>query len=319
MKVALFGASGFIGRVIGDRLREEAIEHVRLSHRNRSGCFVPIDFGHPDGYAHLLHGVTTAVLLVAQSRPGLPDGCTEAEIRNDVRPYAAFAGIAAAAGLRHVVYLSSGGTVYGSQPDRTPITEDHPTTPIDAYGARKLMTESVLRSSLGAAGIGLTVLRPSNPVGAAQRFEPVGFVARAAHASVAGTTIDVWGDGSTVRDYFDVADLADAVIRSLGGDTSHRVYNVGSGVGTGIDEVLALVQDLGGRPIRRRYLPARPFDVPVNVLSSDRIARDLGWTVRKDLRRIVSDLLEAFGGVEERHSGRRAAARTGASGCRARR
>lgn len=294
MKVALFGGSGFIGRAVGSRLRGDGIEHVAFSHRSRTGGFAPIDFEDPGTYAHLVTGVTTAVLLVAQSSPGTCSGRAGMDVRKDVLPYARFVEVAAASGLRHVVYVSSGGTVYGSQRDRTPICEDHPTSPAGAYGAAKLMTETMLKSLLGSAGIGLTVLRPSNPVGTAQRFAATGFVARAVHASVSGTEIDVWGDGSAVRDYFDVSDLADAVLRALHTDHPFRVYNVGSGVGTSIDEVLALVRDLGGREIRRRNLPARPFDVPLNVLSSERIAGDLGWTATKDLRRIVSELLEAF-------------------------
>lgn len=295
MRVAVFGGSGFIGRAVCGRLRGDRIEHVAFSHRSRTGGFVPIDFEDPGTYGHLLAGFTTAVLLVAQSNPGTSSDGSEPSIRKNVLPYARFVDVAAASGLRHVVYVSSGGTVYGSQRDRTPICEDHPTSPAGAYGATKLMTEATLRSLLGSAGIALTVLRPSNPVGAAQRFAATGFVARAVHASVSGAEIDVWGDGSAVRDYFDVSDLADAILRALHTDSPFRLYNVGSGVGTSIEEVLALVRDIGDREIRRRYLPARPFDVPVNVLSSDRIARDLGWTVGRDLRRIVSELLEAFG------------------------
>lgn len=290
MTVAVFGASGFIGSHLIARLKSDQIEHVGFSHRSTNLGAIQIDFENPSSYAHLLQGVDTAVLLVTQSRPGTFGDSAENEVVRNVLPYARFVEIASASGIRRVVYLSSGGAVYGTQRDRTPITEDHPTNPISPYGVGKLMIETMLRSFLHKAEIALTVLRPANPVGSRQQIGREGLVASAVYAAREGRILKVWGDGSVVRDYFPVADLADAIVRSFSDRAAGNVYNVGSGVGASVNEVLDEIERITGSSVLREYSPGRHVDAPINVLSSDAIRRDLGWHPTADLRQIVEGL-----------------------------
>lgn len=291
MTVAVFGATGFIGSHLVARLKADQIEHVGLSHRATNHDAIQIDFENPSSYAHLLQGVDAAVLLVTQSRPGTFGDKAENEVVRNILPYARFIEIAASSGIRRVVYVSSGGAVYGTQANRMPIGEDHPTNPISPYGIGKLMIETMLRSFLSDAGIALTVLRPGNPVGVGQQIGREGLVASAVHAARGGDVLKVWGDGTIVRDYFSVADLADAIVRAFSDRAAGKIYNVGSGKGASINEVLDVIEGVVGRPVRREYSPGRHVDVPINVLSSDAIHRDLGWRPTADLGGIVRGLL----------------------------
>ena len=291
MTVAVFGATGFIGRHLIDRLNADGIEYVAFSHRSGGVDALQIDFENPSSYAHLLQGVETAVLLVTQSRPGTFADKAENEVVRNVLPYARFTEIAASSGIKRVVYLSSGGTVYGRQADRSPIGEDHPLHPISPYGIGKLMIETMLRPFLRQAGIALTVLRPANPVGGGQQVGREGLVASAVHAALEDITLKVWGDGSIVRDYFAVSDLADAIVRSFSDRAADRIYNVGSGAGVSVNEVFDVVEATIGRRVRREYSPGRDVDVPVNVLSFAAIERDLGWRPQLTLEEIVQGLL----------------------------
>lgn len=198
------------------------------------------------------------------------------------------------AGCRRVVFVSSGGTVYGP-PVRTPIRETDPTEPVCSYGIVKLAIEKYLELYRVLRGLEYRVLRVSNPYG--ERQNPAGsqgavtvFLDKARR----GETIDIWGDGSVVRDYLHVGDVAQALVLAgtHGGRGGHRVFNIGSGRGCSLNDLLTRMERVLKRPVERRYSPGRPFDVPVSVLDISRAIDELGWeptvTLDDGLQRTLS-------------------------------
>ena len=105
------------------------------------------------------------------------------------------------------------------------------------------------------------------------------FVSRA----LRGEPIEIWGDGSVTRDYLHVSDVADAIPAALRYAGRARVFNIGSGRGTSLNELLALLEATLDAPVARRYLPGRPFDVRENVLSCELARRELGWVANVSL------------------------------------
>jgi UDP-glucose 4-epimerase len=97
------------------------------------------------------------------------------------------------------------------------------------------------------------------------------------HHALKGIPIDIWGDGSVTRDYIHVSDVADAFVKALEYKGSKNVFNISSGVGTSLNDLLGMLENALGKPIERRYLPGRPFDVPVNVLSNNLAREELNW------------------------------------------
>lgn len=197
---------------------------------------------------------------------------------------------------RRIVFASSGGTVYGV-PRSAPISEDHPTQPLTSYGIGKLTIEKYLELYRVQHGVEYCALRIANPFGERQRIASgQGAVTTFLHRAHCRTPIEIWGDGSVVRDYLYVGDVVDAMVRALDYRGAHRVINIGSGVGRDLNQLLAAIETVIGRPVERRYVPARSFDAPANVLDIGLARAELDWApttpfeegLRRTLRWIAS-------------------------------
>jgi UDP-glucose-4-epimerase GalE len=205
----------------------------------------------------------------------------------------------------HQFIFSSTCAVYG-EPVETPIRETHPTAPVNAYGQTKLAVEHALPHFERAYGIRSIRLRYFNAAGADPDGElgedhapEIHVIPRAIDAAQGGAPIDVFGedyptpDGTCLRDYIHVMDLADAHVRALGwlqtGGAS-GTYNAGTERPSSVKEVIAAVERATGKTVARRSAPRRPGDPAVLYASAERIRRDLGWVPqRPDLDTIVAD------------------------------
>ena len=203
--------------------------------------------------------------------------------------------------------LSSTCATYGD-PERLPLDENHPQAPINPYGRSKLVVEQILRALDAADRMRFVALRYFNAAGAAadgsigERHDPethaVPLVIDAALGrrdgfTVFGTDYDT-PDGTCIRDYVHVEDLADAHVRAvdhlLGGGTSEAL-NLGTGTGTSVRELCACVGRHAGRDVALREAPRRAGDAPVLVADATRAREVLGWTPRHDIGSIVATAL----------------------------
>lgn len=180
-------------------------------------------------------------------------------------------------GLKKMVFVSSGGTVYGA-PQSVPIKEEHPNDPISSYGITKLAIEKYLFLFHTLHGLEYNVLRLANPYGEGQRIHASqGAVAVFLGHAQAGEPIEIWGDGSVVRDYIYIGDVVAALMATLRYQGVQRVFNIGSGVGLSLNQVLDALERLLGRSVQRNYLAGRSFDVPASVLCINRARECLDW------------------------------------------
>jgi UDP-glucose 4-epimerase len=182
------------------------------------------------------------------------------------------------AGIKKIIFVSSGGTVYGV-PIELPIPETHRTDPICSYGISKLAIEKYLELFRRLHGLDYTVLRIANPYGERQRMHASqGAVAVFLGKVLSGEPVEIWGDGSVVRDYVYIADVVDALLAAMELECDEHVFNIGSGYGLSLNELLDAIEKVTKRAADRRYLPARVFDVPISVLSIERAKRSLDWS-----------------------------------------
>ena len=188
-----------------------------------------------------------------------------------------------------------GGTVYGHA-QRTPIAEDHPTNPVSPYGITKLAIEKYGHMFHATKGLPIVIVRPSNAYGEGQLpFRGQGFVWTAIASCLRGNKVQVYGEQGTVRDYVHAEDIAVGIFAALERGAVGEVYNIGTGVGATnlaiVDMIRPMLAEAGIRVDIER-LPARSFDVKVNVLSSDKLERASGWRRRIDLASGVRRTLE---------------------------
>lgn len=206
------------------------------------------------------------------------------------------------AGTRHFIFSSTAAT-FGN-PVRTPIDETHPQVPINAYGQTKLAIEHALPHFERAYGLRWTALRYFNAAGAdpdgilGEDHDPeIHVIPRAIDAALGRGSFSLFGsdyatpDGTCLRDYIHVTDLASAHVLALGAlrqGHASGAYNLGNGKPVSVREVVAAVERVAGRPVPVAAGPRRPGDPAVLFASSDRITRELGWTPRfEDLQVIV--------------------------------
>lgn len=171
----------------------------------------------------------------------------------------------AARDIRYV-FFSSGGTVYGHGGPGM-IAESAKCEPINFYGQSKKTMEEFIAFAGRNCGLDYLIVRPSNPYGRYQNpLRKQGFIAVALHQIMHGMPVEIWGDGSVVRDYIHVDDLTHAMAMLLRSDASNQIFNVASGHGHTINEVLAILSEVTGRTVDARYKPGRKVDVQSIVL-----------------------------------------------------
>ena len=290
MKIVLFGGGGFIGSTIADRLLQEG-HSLRFFERPRIAPYrkftsteavewVTGDFSSTHDVGDAIQGMDCVVHLVSTTLPKSSNDDPIFDLQSNVVATLQMLNAMLTHKVGKIVFISSGGTVYGN-PAYLPIDEAHPTHPLVAYGISKLTIERYLQMYQHLHGLHTVTLRVANPYGERQRIETAqGAVGVFLHHALKGLPIDIWGDGSVPRDYIHVSDVAEAFVRAVSYSGPHKVFNISSGIGTSLNDLVGLLETKLGRSVQVRYAPGRPFDVPVSVLSN-RLANDeLGWAPR---------------------------------------
>jgi UDP-glucose 4-epimerase len=180
-----------------------------------------------------------------------------------------------------LVFLSSGGTIYGRLL-RIPADEDHPIAPITAYGAEKAVAELYLQHYRRLCNLDIRIARVANVYGAGQDpARGLGAVTTFVDDALAGRKISIYGDGSVIRDYIHISDVA-SVMATLGTIAAPKdfAFNIGNGAGTSLNDIVTILEAHLGRRLDVQRTAARPFDVPVSVLAIGRAQSQLNWSPR---------------------------------------
>jgi UDP-glucose 4-epimerase len=283
MKVLVIGGSGFIGSHVVDRLL--AHEHsVRVFDRQPERFRPPLpqveyrygEFADRMALVEALSGTDTVFHLLSTTVPGTADLDPATDIHDNLVGTINLLDSMQRLGLSRILFLSSGGTVYGI-PDTLPIPETHALRPINSYGIVKAAIEHYLEMYRRTRGLSPVIVRASNPFGPRQAHSGVqGVISTFLRRILAAQPIEIWGDGTVARDYLEVGDLAELCVRA---GTSERegAYNAGSGHGLSVNDVVKAVRNVTGADVKAIYKPARSVDVPRSVLDCSRAKNDFGW------------------------------------------
>jgi UDP-glucose 4-epimerase len=282
--IQVTGGAGYVGRAVMRLLggRARAIDDLSNSRRpiHEPERFMERNVG--SVLPGELQGTSAVIHLAAEISPRASVQDPIAYWQRNVGELAAFL-LAVPPGVQFV--FASSSAVYGN-PSRGLVSEDDPLLPLSPYGATKQAGEMLL----SGIGLKLSVLRYFNVAGGEEsHLERIHLVPRAVEASLGGRPLEVLGDGRQVRDYVHVEDVADATIRAL---ERPGTYNIGSGRGTSVLEVLALVEEVSGRKVPVVWKNAHPAD-PAFLVADIRQARErLGWEPRRTLRTMIEETWE---------------------------
>jgi UDP-glucose 4-epimerase len=290
MRCLILGGGGFIGSHIADRLIGIGC-HVRIFERprvlpyrkffkNEKVEWIAGDFQSMADIESSVKETDVIFHLISTTLPKNSNDDLVYDVESNLIGTIKLLNAAIKNNIRKVLFISSGGTVYGT-PKEIPISESHPTNPLVSYGICKLAIEKYLNFFYSKYGLEYSVLRVSNPFGARQRIDTAqGAVKVFLHKAIAGEVIDVWGNGDIVRDYIYIEDVVDAFIKALDYTGEYKIFNIGMGQGISINDLIKAIETLLHKKVEKRYLPGRDFDVPVNVLDTRRAREILGWNPR---------------------------------------
>lgn len=287
MKCVILGGAGFIGSHLAPALLAagHAVrifdrpdrDHVQAFPWRNDVEWCEGDFVNPVDTQRALAGQEIVYHLVSTTLPQNSNENPVYDVESNLAGSLSLLQLAVRNQVGKVIFVSSGGTVYGI-PRQIPIPETHATDPLCSYGICKLAVEKYLYLFRTLHGLAYCVLRLSNPFGERQRIASAqGAVTTFLHKALHGEEIEIWGDGSVVRDYIYVADAVQALIAAIDTRADGQVINVGSGLGQSLNDILAAIEILTGAPVRCCYTPGRPFDVPVNILDITRAQSVLDW------------------------------------------
>jgi len=302
VRLLVTGGAGYIGGVVALHLlraghQVTVLDDLSTGHADAvpdGAAFVSGDLAERaaavladgDPYDGVLHFAAKALVAESVEHP-------ERYWRTNVGGTLALLDAMRANAVPRLVFSSTAAT-YG-EPDEVPIVETAPTRPTNPYGASKLAVDMMITSEAKAHGLGAVSLRYFNVAGASggqgERHSPETHIIPIALQVVAGqrATFSVYGtdyptpDGTCIRDYVHVDDLADAHLLALSGAAAgeHRIYNLGNGAGFSVLDVVEAVRRVTGHPLPTEVGPRRPGDPAVLVASSAKIREDLGWAPRK--------------------------------------
>jgi UDP-glucose 4-epimerase len=283
MKVLVVGGSGFIGSHVVDRLLIHG-HSVRVFDRQPERSRAPLpgvdycyaDFADRMALVEALTGMDAVYHLLSTTVPGTADLDPKTDVQDNLIGTINLLDSMQRLGLSRILFLSSGGTVYGV-PDTIPIPETHPLRPINSYGIVKATIEHYLEMYRRTRGLSPIIVRASNPFGPRQAHSGVqGVISTFLRQIQERQPLEIWGDGTVVRDYLEVGDLAELCVRA-GTSGNEGVYNAGSGHGVSINEIVEAARKVTGSGFRVVYKPGRAIDVPCSVLDCSRAKHDFGW------------------------------------------
>lgn len=190
--------------------------------------------------------------------------------------------------IRRIIYLSSGGAIYG-EPTSIPISESHHTNPISSYGITKLAIEKYLQYFSLNFGIEYNIIRPSNPYGPRQNpFGNQGVISVFLGKVLKGEVIEIWGDGNVAKDYIFISDLAFAIYNASVSEKVSGIYNIGSSTFISLNDIIDVIRKVTGKNVKLNHMHSNKFDVQKVCLDIEKAKKDLLFEQKTDLLEGVS-------------------------------
>jgi UDP-glucose 4-epimerase len=285
-EVLLIGGMGYVGHQLQEPLmaagyRIHVIDRRTPDEKEKGdiefhGCLLSDESILRD----VLPRCVTVFFLASDSIPATTARSPSREGEWNLLPFLKFLDIFQDYSHTHLIYLSSGGTIYGN-PEAIPVHESSPVAPISYHGAGKAAIEAFLHVCSNQCDNRITIIRPSNLYGPYQPYVPGFGVIRSMMEKLRrDEPVEIWGDGEIIRDYLYIDDFVAACLACMQFEKHqkrYRIFNVSSGQSLSISQLCDVIEAVTERRLKRVYLPGRVIDVKSVILDYSRIKNELGW------------------------------------------
>lgn len=288
MNITILGAAGFIGTNLLIELAKNPENIITAVDKNlayfahlksvslTNVFFKESPFLVDSDYDKLVSGADVVYHLVSTTVPTTSNQHISQELQSNIILSSNLFEACVRESVKKVVFISSGGTVYGKE-HNCPLNEDTPTNPITAYGVQKITIEKLLYLYKYMYNLDYRIVRLANPYGPYQRPNGVlGAVTTFIYKALVGEAIDIYGDGSVIRDFIFIDDVIRALQKIVNGEEMYRTYNLGCGYGTSIKQVVDCIKRTLKIDVKINYKESRKVDVPVNYLDIHRYETAFG-------------------------------------------
>lgn len=287
MNIIVLGAAGFIGTNLSIALANNKENKVTLVDRNKEYFnkklynlenirIIENNLNVESDFETLLNNQDIVYHLVSSNIPSTSNQQISQELFSNVIFSSNLFDACVKVGVKKVVFISSGGTVYGKE-STMPLKEETQTNPITSYGIQKITIEKLLYLYNYMYGLDYRVIRLANPFGPYQRPNGVlGAVTTFTYKALKDEEIEVYGDGTVVRDFIYIDDAIRGILKIAEKETDFHTYNLGSGKGISINQLLDILSKTLDKKLKVSYKNARKVDVPVNYLDISRYEKNIG-------------------------------------------
>ncbi len=299
LRVLVTGGAGFIGKHLirslldeGYQVRSLDLKKPDIDHANLQA--LEGSFTDQECVQSALNGVDIVYHLASTTIPSSSNKDPLHDINTNLMGSVDLINQSIALNVKRFIFVSSGGTVYGV-PSYLPVDEKHPTNPLCSYGIVKLAIEKYLLMYQSIAGMDSSIIRLANPYGDFQNPNSgQGVIAAFCHKAIRGEKIEIWGDGSVVRDYVHISDVIRALLLLITNEHRGGVYNIGAGQGYTLNQVIEVIESVMGADLVKEYMPGRSFDIPEVYLDTTKAENNLGWKARHDLSAGIANLINSI-------------------------
>ncbi len=281
-EILLLGGGGFLGCALARRLEAEN-KTVHIITPNRIPAIASNAIIHWTGLDDekilktILPDCGTIIHLASSTTPGNSARHPALEAELNITPTLKFLEILQNFKPFHLIYISSGGAIYGN-PETIPVNEKHRLAPLSYYGAGKIAIETFLRVLATPPEQNVTLIRPPNFYGPGQSYlQSFGVIRTMLEHIHRGTTMEIWGDGETVRDFLYIDDMVSALNLLIDLPTDNDTYNIATGTGLSLNQVKDIVEAVCKKKLTVHYRNKRQSDVNRIALDSSRFIKKTGW------------------------------------------
>lgn len=291
-RIVITGGNGFVGSALCRELIKHNFHKILILCRhkdkhNPTPQFIIKKNVKPD---NILQKDDVVIHLACTTVPALSQENLLKDIQENIFSTLSLLNACVKANVKQFIFMSSGGTVYGNTVN-LPVKESHPTHPANAHGTMKLMIEKYIQLYSHLYGLRYVILRGGNFYGWQQLVRTnQGIIDVFLHKIRQSKNLEVWGDGTIVRDYIYIKDVTNFFITLLSSSVYDEIINVGTGKGTSVKEIIAVLKNITKENFHVLYRNQRNYDVQKNILDIQKAKTLLGWKPAFSVREGIRDL-----------------------------